>query len=138
LETSEWGWTIDPKGMRITCNQLHERYNKPLFIVENGLGAQDTLMDNDTIEDDYRISYLDLHFAEIAEAIKDGVDIIGYTSWGPIDLVSNGTGEMKKRYGYIYVDKNNDGSGTLRRIRKKSFHWYKDVIASNGTKYFQK
>lgn len=132
------GMDDNPKGMRITCNQLHERYNKPLFIVENGLGAQDTLMDNDTIEDDYRISYLDLHFAEIAEAIKDGVDIIGYTSWGPIDLVSNGTGEMKKRYGYIYVDKNNDGSGTLRRIRKKSFHWYKDVIASNGAKYFQK
>ncbi|MDY8048843.1 6-phospho-beta-glucosidase [Paenibacillus polymyxa] len=138
LETSEWGWTIDPKGMRITCNQLHERYNKPLFIVENGLGAQDTLLDNDTIEDDYRIEYLDLHFAEIAEAIKDGVNIIGYTSWGPIDLVSNGTGEMKKRYGYIYVDKNNDGSGTLRRIRKKSFHWYKEIIANNGAKYFQK
>ncbi|WFA86736.1 6-phospho-beta-glucosidase [Paenibacillus amylolyticus] len=136
LETSEWGWTIDPKGMRITCNQLHERYNKPLFIVENGLGAKDTLLDNDTVEDDYRIKYLDLHFAEIAEAIKDGVDIIGYTSWGPIDLVSNGTGEMKKRYGFIYVDKNNDGSGTLRRIRKKSFYWYKDIIANNGAGYF--
>ncbi|MNJ53412.1 Aryl-phospho-beta-D-glucosidase BglH [compost metagenome] len=123
--------------MRITCNQLYERYNKPLFIVENGLGAQDILLDNDTIEDDYRIQYLDLHFAEIAEAIKDGVNIIGYTSWGPIDLVSNGTGEMKKRYGYIYVDKNNDGSGTLRRIRKNSFYWYKEIIASNGAKYFR-
>ena len=137
LETSEWGWTIDPKGMRITCNQLYDRYEKPLFIVENGLGAQDILLENDTVEDDYRIDYLDRHFAEIAEAIQDGVDIIGYTSWGPIDLVSNGTGQMKKRYGYIYVDRNNDGSGTLRRIKKKSFYWYKNIIANNGNQYFQ-
>lgn len=136
LEASEWGWTIDPKGLRITCNQLHDRYGKPLFIVENGLGATDALLENDTVEDDYRIDYLDRHFAEMAEAIQDGVDIIGYTSWGPIDLVSAGTGEMKKRYGYIYVDRNNDGSGSLRRIPKKSFHWYKDVISSNGAKYF--
>ena len=137
LETSECGWTIDPKGMRITCNQLYDRYEKPLFIVENGLGAQDILLENDTVEDDYRIDYLDRHFAEIAEAIQDGVDIIGYTSWGPIDLVSNGTGQMKKRYGYIYVDRNNDGSGTLRRIKKKSFYWYKNIIANNGNQYFQ-
>lgn len=137
LQTSEWGWTIDPKGLRITCNQLHDRYGKPLFIVENGLGAQDVLKDNDTVEDDYRIEYLDRHFAEIAEAIQDGVDIMGYLSWGPIDIVSNGTGEMKKRYGYIYVDRNNDGSGSLRRIKKKSFHWYKNVIASNGNMYFE-
>lgn len=137
LETSEWGWTIDPKGMRITCNQLYDRYNKPLFIVENGLGAQDILLDNDTVEDDYRIDYLDRHFAEIAEAIQDGIDIIGYTSWGPIDLVSNGTGQMKKRYGYIYVDRNSDGSGTLRRVKKKSFYWYKNIIANNGNQYFQ-
>lgn len=137
LEASEWGWTIDPKGLRITCNQLHDRYGKPLFIVENGLGATDVLLENDTVEDDYRIDYLDRHFAEMAEAIQDGVDIIGYTSWGPIDLVSAGTGEMKKRYGYIYVDRNNDGSGSLRRIPKKSFHWYKDVISSNGAKYFE-
>ncbi|WP_293201050.1 6-phospho-beta-glucosidase [Paenibacillus sp.] len=136
LQASEWGWTIDPKGLRITCNQLHDRYGKPLFIVENGLGATDVLLDNDTVEDDYRIEYLNSHFAEMAEAIQDGVELIGYTSWGPIDLVSAGTGEMKKRYGYIYVDRNNDGSGTLRRVRKKSFHWYKDVIASNGAQYF--
>ncbi|PYE43249.1 6-phospho-beta-glucosidase [Paenibacillus barcinonensis] len=136
LEASEWGWTIDPKGLRITCNQLHDRYGKPLFIVENGLGATDVLLDNDTVEDDYRIAYLNSHFAEMAEAIQDGVELIGYTSWGPIDLVSAGTGEMKKRYGYIYVDRNNDGSGTLRRVRKKSFHWYKEVIASNGAQYF--
>ncbi|WP_145331611.1 6-phospho-beta-glucosidase [Paenibacillus xylanexedens] len=136
LQASEWGWTIDPKGLRITCNQLHDRYGKPLFIVENGLGATDVLLDNDTVEDDYRIEYLNSHFAEMAEAIQDGVELIGYTSWGPIDLVSAGTGEMKKRYGYIYVDRNNDGSGTLRRVRKKSFHWYKEVIANNGAQYF--
>ncbi|MEO2258337.1 6-phospho-beta-glucosidase [Paenibacillus amylolyticus] len=136
LQASEWGWTIDPKGLRITCNQLHDRYGKPLFIVENGLGATDVLSDNDSVEDDYRIEYLNSHFAEMAEAIQDGVELIGYTSWGPIDLVSAGTGEMKKRYGYIYVDRNNDGTGTLRRVKKKSFHWYKDVIASNGAQYF--
>ncbi|PYY25480.1 6-phospho-beta-glucosidase [Paenibacillus illinoisensis] len=136
LDASEWGWTIDPKGLRITCNQLHDRYGKPLFIVENGLGATDVLLDNDTVEDDYRIDYLDRHFAEMAEAIQDGVEIIGYTSWGPIDLVSAGTGEMKKRYGYIYVDRNNDGTGSLRRVKKKSFHWYKDVIATQGAQYF--
>ncbi|MET1170534.1 6-phospho-beta-glucosidase [Paenibacillus amylolyticus] len=136
LQASEWGWTIDPKGLRITLNQLHDRYGKPLFIVENGLGATDVLLDNDSVEDDYRIEYLNSHFAEIAEAIQDGVELIGYTSWGPIDLVSAGTGEMKKRYGYIYVDRNNDGTGTLRRVKKKSFHWYQDVIASNGAQYF--
>ncbi|PAF33577.1 6-phospho-beta-glucosidase [Paenibacillus sp. 7516] len=136
LDASEWGWTIDPKGLRITCNQLHDRYGKPLFIVENGLGATDVLLDKDTVEDDYRIDYLDRHFAEMAEAIQDGVEIIGYTSWGPIDLVSAGTGEMKKRYGYIYVDRNNDGTGSLRRVKKKSFHWYKDVIATHGAQYF--
>lgn len=136
LDASEWGWTIDPKGLRITCNQLHDRYGKPLFIVENGLGATDVLLDNDTVEDDYRIDYLDRHFVEMAEAIQDGVEIIGYTSWGPIDLVSAGTGEMKKRYGYIYVDRNNDGTGSLRRVKKKSFHWYKDVIATHGAQYF--
>ncbi|MGG4401883.1 6-phospho-beta-glucosidase [Paenibacillus amylolyticus] len=136
LQASEWGWTIDPKGLRITCNQLHDRYGKPLFIVENGLGATDVLLDNDSVEDDYRIEYLNSHFAEMAEAIQDGVELIGYTSWGPIDLVSAGTGEMKKRYGYIYVDRNNDGTGTLRRVKKKSFHWYQDVIATNGAQYF--
>nr|WP_154893770.1 6-phospho-beta-glucosidase [Paenibacillus xylanexedens] len=136
LDASEWGWTIDPKGLRITCNQLHDRYGKPLFIVENGLGATDVLLDNDTVEDDYRIDYLNRHFAEMAEAIQDGVEIIGYTSWGPIDLVSAGTGEMKKRYGYIYVDRNNDGTGSLRRVKKKSFHWYKDIIATHGAQYF--
>lgn len=132
LKASEWGWQIDPKGLRITCNHLHERYQKPLFIVENGLGAIDVLEEDDTINDDYRIEYLKAHFIEMSEAIKDGVEIIGYTSWGPIDLVSAGTGEMKKRYGYIYVDKDNEGKGTLRRIKKKSFYWYQQVIQANG------
>lgn len=132
LEKSEWGWTIDPKGFRITANQLYDRYQKPLFVVENGLGAVDMPDESGEVNDDYRISYLQKHVKEMSEAIEDGVEILGYTSWGPIDLVSASSGEMKKRYGYIYVDKDNDGQGTLARSRKKSFHWYKKVIATNG------
>ncbi|GBF10747.1 MULTISPECIES: 6-phospho-beta-glucosidase [Tepidibacillus] len=132
LEKSEWGWTIDPKGFRITANQLYDRYQKPLFVVENGLGAVDEVTEDGKINDDYRIDYLKQHIAEMAEAIQDGVEIIGYTSWGPIDIVSASTGEMKKRYGYIYVDRDNKGKGTLKRIKKKSFYWYKSVIESNG------
>ncbi len=132
LKASEWGWTIDPKGFRITANQLYDRYEKPLFVVENGLGAIDELNADGTIDDDYRIDYLKEHIAEMREAIEDGVDIIGYTSWGPIDIVSASTGEMKKRYGYIYVDRDNEGKGSLKRSKKKSFAWYKQVIASNG------
>lgn len=133
LKTSEWGWTIDPKGLRITANQLHDRYQKPLFIVENGLGAVDIPEEDGSINDDYRIDYLQQHFVEMAEAIKDGVEILGYTSWGPIDIVSASTGEMKKRYGYIYVDRDNEGNGTLDRKKKKSFDWYKQVIKTNGS-----
>ena len=132
LETSEWGWTIDPKGFRITANQLYDRYQNPLFVVENGLGAVDEPNENGEIIDDYRIDYLRAHIKALREAVKDGVEIIGYTSWGPIDLVSASTGEMKKRYGYIYVDRDNEGKGTLKRTKKKSFDWYKNVIASNG------
>ncbi|TCN22559.1 6-phospho-beta-glucosidase [Mesobacillus foraminis] len=132
LEKSEWGWTIDPKGFRITANQLYDRYQKPLFVVENGLGAVDEVTPEGEIHDDYRIDYLKKHLAEMGEAIQDGVEILGYTSWGPIDLVSASTGEMKKRYGYIYVDKDNEGNGTLERKKKKSFFWYKNVIATNG------
>lgn len=133
LETSEWGWQIDPLGLRITMNELFDRYQKPLFIVENGLGAVDEVADDGTINDDYRISYLKAHLYAMKAAIEeDGVDLIGYTSWGCIDLVSAGTGEMKKRYGFIYVDRDNEGKGTLKRSRKKSFEWYKKVIASNG------
>ncbi|MUK90330.1 6-phospho-beta-glucosidase [Ornithinibacillus sp. L9] len=132
LEKSEWGWTIDPKGLRITANQLYDRYQKPLFIVENGLGAVDEPNADGEVIDEYRIEYLREHINEMREVINDGVDLIGYTSWGPIDIVSASTGEMKKRYGYIYVDRDNAGNGTLNRSKKKSFHWYKKVIESNG------
>ncbi|NMP08451.1 6-phospho-beta-glucosidase [Paenibacillus polymyxa] len=132
LDKSEWGWTIDPKGFRITANQLHDRYQKPLFVVENGFGANDVVSPEGEVNDDYRIDYLKRHIAEMGEALQDGVEIIGYTSWGPIDIVSASSGEMKKRYGYIYVDRDNEGNGTLKRIKKKSFDWYKNVIHSDG------
>ncbi len=132
LKASEWGWQIDPLGLRTTLNSLYDRYQKPLFIVENGLGAKDELV-NDTVEDDYRIDYLRDHIKAMRDAVEiDGVDLLGYTSWGPIDVVSASTGEMSKRYGYIYVDRDDQGNGTLNRYKKKSFHWYKKVIASNG------
>lgn len=133
LEASEWGWQIDPLGLRITMNDLYDRYQKPLFIVENGLGAVDTPNEDGKINDVYRIDYLRAHIAAMKEAIdQDGVELLCYTSWGCIDLVSAGTGEMKKRYGYIYVDRDNEGNGTLARSKKQSFYWYKKVIASNG------
>lgn len=134
LKASEWGWQIDPKGLRITANQLWDRYQKPLFIVENGLGAVDKVESDGSINDDYRIEYLREHVKAMKEVIADGVDLIGYTPWGCIDLVSASTGEMKKRYGFIYVDKDNEGNGTLERSKKKSFDWYKNVIESNGEK----
>lgn len=132
VKKSEWGWTIDPLGFRITINQLYDRYQKPIFVVENGLGAIDTPDENGNIEDDYRIEYLREHISAMGEAIEDGVPIIGYTSWAPIDMVSASSGEMKKRYGYIYVDRDNQGNGTKARSKKKSFDWYKKVIATNG------
>lgn len=133
LKASEWGWQIDPLGLRITLNSLYDRYQKPLFIVENGLGANDEIDENGQINDEYRINYLREHIKAMKDAIDiDGVDLIGYTMWGPIDLVSAGTGEMKKRYGFIYVDRDNEGNGTLNRIKKKSFNWYRKVISSNG------
>ncbi|NME84311.1 6-phospho-beta-glucosidase [Clostridium sp. SM-530-WT-3G] len=132
VKVSEWGWQIDPDGLRITCNSLHDRYQKPLFIVENGLGANDVVEADGSINDDYRIDYLRQHIAAMKEAVLDGVNLIGYTPWGCIDLVSASTGEMKKRYGFIYVDKDNEGNGTLERRKKKSFDWYKKVISSNG------
>lgn len=134
LESSEWGWQIDPLGLRITLNQIWDRYQKPMFIVENGLGAVDTPDENGYVADDYRIDYLREHIKTMNAAInEDGVELLGYTTWGCIDLVSAGTGEMKKRYGFIYVDRDNEGNGTLKRSKKKSFDWYKKVIASNGT-----
>ena len=136
LKASDWGWQIDPEGLRYILNQLYDRYQKPLFIVENGLGAVDKLIidenGNKTVNDDYRINYLNDHLVQVAEAIEDGVEVMGYTSWGCIDLVSASTAELKKRYGFIYVDRNDDGTGTMDRYRKKSFHWYKDVIETNG------
>lgn len=132
LEASDWGWEIDPVGLRISLNELYGRYQKPLMIVENGLGAYDKVEEDGSIQDDYRIDYLREHIAEMKEAVKDGVDVIGYTSWGCIDLVSASTGEYAKRYGFIYVDKHDDGSGTMERKKKKSFDWYKQVIESNG------
>ena len=136
LKASDWGWQIDPKGLRYTLNMFWDRYQKPLFIVENGLGAADVLIEdengNKTVEDDYRIQYLHDHLEQVAEAIQDGVDVMGYTSWGCIDVVSASTAELRKRYGYIYVDRNDDGTGTLERYKKKSFYWYKKVIESNG------
>ncbi|CAI3479555.1 family 1 glycosylhydrolase [Enterococcus cecorum] len=132
LEESEWGWPIDPIGLRIVLNRLYDKYRLPLMIVENGLGAIDKIK-NGTIDDDYRIDYLRRHILQMKEAIEyDGVELWGYTPWGCIDLVSAGTGEMDKRYGFVYVDKDNSGKGTLSRTKKKSFDWYKQVIASNG------
>lgn len=133
LDASEWGWQIDPLGLRITMNDIYDRYQKPLFIVENGLGAVDVPDEDGYVEDDYRIDYLAKHIQAMKDAVEiDGVDLLGYTTWGCIDLVSAGTGEMKKRYGFVYVDLDNEGNGTLKRSKKKSFDWYKQVIASNG------
>ena len=134
VKASDWGWQIDPVGLRYSLNMLYERYELPLFIVENGFGAIDIKEADGTVNDDYRIAYLKAHIEEMSKAInEDGVDLMGYTPWGCIDLVSFTTGEMKKRYGFIYVDKDNEGKGTLDRSKKISFDWYKKVIASNGT-----
>ena len=132
LEKSDWGWAIDPKGLRWYLKTVYDRYQKPLMIVENGLGANDVRAEDGGFHDSYRIDYLRKHIVEMGKAVDDGVDLMGYTMWGCIDLVSASTGEMKKRYGFVYVDKDNDGNGDLHRERKDSFAWYKKVIASNG------
>ena len=133
LKSSEWGWQIDPLGLRITLNTLYDRYGKPLFIVENGLGANDAVEEDGTIHDPYRVDYMREHIKAMMEAVnEDGIPLLGYTCWGCIDLVSASTGEMKKRYGMIYVDKQNDGSGDLKRLKKDSFYWYQKVIRTNG------
>ena len=132
LQSSEWGWQIDPVGLRTLLNLLWDRYQKPLFIVENGLGAKDVSDATGVVQDDYRISYLNDHLVQVREAIEDGVDVMGYTSWGPIDLVSASKAELSKRYGFIYVRRDDNGEGSLARSRKKSFYWYKEVIATNG------
>ncbi len=133
LKATDWGWQIDPVGLRVSLNNLYDRYQVPLYVVENGMGAVDEVKEDGSIEDDYRIDYLRQHISAMKEAVEiDGVDLMGYTTWGCIDLVSAGTGELKKRYGFIYVDKDNDGKGTLARSKKKSFYWYQKVIKTNG------
>ena len=132
LEASEWGWQIDPKGLRYTLNEIWDRYQIPVMVVENGLGARDELTEDGRIHDSYRIDYMKKHIEQMREAVADGVDLMGYTPWGWIDVVSASTGEMAKRYGFVYVDKYDDGTGDLSRRRKDSFYWYKKVIESNG------
>ena len=133
LEASDWGWQIDPVGLRYTLNLVHDRYpHTPLMIVENGFGAYDQVEEDGSIHDDYRINYFREHIKAMDDAIEDGVPLIGYTTWGPIDLVSAGTGQYAKRYGFIYVDRHDDGTGDFSRSKKDSFYWYKKVIATNG------
>lgn len=140
LPATEWGWQIDPEGLRYTCNYYYDRYQKPLFCVENGLGAVDHLVDTPegkTVIDDYRIDYLKAHLRELYKAVEDGVELMGYTAWGCIDLVSASTAQMKKRYGFVYVDRNDDGTGSLARYKKKSYDWYKRVIETKGASLFE-
>lgn len=133
LERSEWGWMIDPLGLRIVMNTIWDRYQKPLFLVENGLGARDILEDDESIHDDYRIEYLKEHIDVIQTTMEeDGIPLLGYTMWSAIDLVSSSGGEMGKRYGLIYVDKDDKGEGTLRRIKKDSYYWFKELIESTA------
>lgn len=132
LETSEWGWQMDPIGLRVTLNQMYDRYGLPLFVAENGLGTTDILQQDGTVHDAYRIDYLRSHIEQMKQAVIDGVELIGYTMWGIIDVVSCGPLTMDKRYGVIYVDLDNGGKGSGKRYRKDSFYWYKKCIASNG------
>ena len=136
LNTSEWGWQVDPVGLRISLIDLYDTYRLPLFVVENGIGSTDMLTADGTVEDDYRIAYFRDHFEQMNLAIKDGVELMGYTSWGCIDIVSASTSQMTKRYGFIYVDADDLGNGTYNRFKKKSFHWYKDVIETNGASLY--
>ncbi|MEK4792268.1 6-phospho-beta-glucosidase BglA [Bacillus sp. FSL K6-2971] len=133
IKSSDWGWSIDPTGLRYTLNRFYDRYQIPLFIVENGFGAIDQVEEDGSIHDPERIQYLASHIEALKKAIEyDGVDLIGYTPWGIIDIVSFTTGEMKKRYGMIYVDRDNEGNGSMKRLKKDSFTWYQNVIATNG------
>ena len=132
LSENDWGWQIDPVGLRYTLNHVYDRYVKPVFILENSSGFFDTLNEDGTIHDPYRVEFLRLHIRQMKLAAEDGVEIIGYTMWGPIDMISSSTSEMSKRYGFIYVDQDDYGNGTRRRIKKDSFYWYKKVIETNG------
>lgn len=132
LQSSEWGWQVDPVGLRVSLIELYDRYKKPLFVVENGIGSRDVLEEDGSIHDPYRIDYFRRHFSEMEKAIDEGVELMGYTSWAPIDLVSASTSQMSKRYGFIYVDLDDLGQGSYRRSKKDSFYWYQKVIATNG------
>ncbi|WP_102707896.1 glycoside hydrolase family 1 protein [Terribacillus saccharophilus] len=132
LPATDWGWQIDPIGLKISLLELYDRYRLPLIIVENGMGAKDEVESDGSIHDDYRVNYFREHFRQMKKAVEEGVELFGYTSWGPIDIISAGTSQMSKRYGFIYVDQDDDGNGTLERTRKDSFYWYKKVIESNG------
>ena len=132
LKASDWGWQIDPKGLRYSLIELYDRYRKPLMVVENGMGAKDVVEADGSIHDPYRVEYFRQHISEMGKAIDEGVEMWGYTTWAPIDLISASTNQMSKRYGFIYVDQDDLGNGTLARSRKDSFYWYKKVIASNG------
>ena len=137
LPATDWGWQIDPLGLKISLLELYDRYKKPLLIVENGMGAVDQVESDGTIHDSYRIDYFKAHFRQMKAAIDEGVELLGYTSWGPIDIVSAGTSQMSKRYGFIYVDQDDEGNGTLERRRKDSFYWYQQVIETNGASLFE-
>ena len=133
LKKSQWGWPIDPQGIRYALNVLYDRYQLPLMIVENGLGAIDKVEKDGKIHDPYRVDYIKQHLIQIEKAINlDGIPVLGYLAWGPIDLVSASTGQMKKRYGFIYVDVDDHGHGSFKRSKKDSFYWYKKVIQTNG------
>ncbi len=132
LEVSEWGWAKDPEGLKFFLHELYDRYQIPLLNCENGLGATDVLEDDGTVHDPYRIDYHRSHIKAMSEAIDEGVDLIGYTTWGCIDLVSASTGEIRKRYGFIYVDADDEGNGTYQRYKKDSFYYYQKVCLSNG------
>ena len=133
LPANAWGWQIDPVGLRYTLNHLYDRYNKPLFILENSSGFMDTLEPDGTVHDPYRVDFLRAHIQAMMKAVtEDGVDVIGYTMWGPIDIISSSTSEMTKRYGFIYVDQDDYGNGSKKRYIKDSYYWYRDLIASNG------
>ena len=132
LPSTDWGWQIDPKGLRYSLIELYDRYRKPLMVVENGMGAKDVVEADGSIHAPYRVEYFRQHISEMGKAIDEGVEMWGYTTWAPIDLISASTNQMSKRYGFIYVDQDDMGNGTLARSRKDSFYWYKKVIASNG------
>lgn len=132
LDSNEWGWQIDPVGLRYTLNHVYDRYNLPIFILENSSGFFDELTEDNKIHDPYRIEFLRKHIEQLKFSIEDGVEVIGYTMWGPIDMISSGTSEMSKRYGFIYVDQDDYGNGTMNRYKKDSFYWYKNVIDTNG------